>query len=553
MIRFLLSLFKPFRALIERGGADYEQFMRILELKLTIDNRKQGRNKGSSERSLILQSVGQIAMGAAFALISLNIKESFTFYYVMHTIIMVILAMTIISEFTTILFDTSENMIIQPLPIKGSTVSMARNAHVFLYLALIAVNYSLVAVVVSSIKYGIVSGLMFLSSVFLNVLFTLFLANVLYLGLMHIASGEKLKTILMYFQIGIAVLFMAGYQFGLQAVDASQVSNLLMHISWYTYLIPPAIFAGFTESVATVSYAPGNILFIVEALLLPVITLLLTSRYLTPVFNRKLLQLESGDKATKVSRSTGKTTIYYRVMETLFTRNTTERTSFQLAWRMSGYERLFKQSFFPSLAYVLIMIVAPFFKRETSVQEILNSDKYLIFLYAFMLISFTLTNSLSLGNNRNVGWIFKFLPVAKPADLFKGFIKAVFARFFNPFYLVVSVGVVAFWGPAVIPDVIIAWMAIYLTTTLMYYIQGIDLPFSQQKAASQGGKNMLRVFGLMIMAGIMGWGHYFIVQIPYLGHIVLTVLYVSGIWISNKYAADSLVKWEKVDFSSSAD
>ena len=108
-------------------------------------------------------------------------------------------------------------------------------------------------------------------------------------------------------------------------------------------------------------------MFIVEALLLPVITLLLTSRYLTPVFNRKLLQLESGDKATKVSRSTGKTTIYYRVMETLFTRNTTERTSFQLAWRMSGYERLFKQSFFPSLAYVLIMIVAPFFKRESSV------------------------------------------------------------------------------------------------------------------------------------------------------------------------------------------
>ncbi|MFW9597783.1 MAG: hypothetical protein ACMV0Y_07510, partial [Paludibacter sp.] len=82
MIRFVLSLCKPFRALIERGGADYEQFMRILELKLTIDNRKQGRNKGSSERSLILQSVGQIAMGAAFALISLNIKESFTFYYV---------------------------------------------------------------------------------------------------------------------------------------------------------------------------------------------------------------------------------------------------------------------------------------------------------------------------------------------------------------------------------------------------------------------------------------------------------------------------------------
>jgi hypothetical protein len=34
---------------------------------------------------------------------------------------------------------------------------------------------------------------------------------------MHLATGEKLKNILMYFQIAIAILFMAAYQFGIRS------------------------------------------------------------------------------------------------------------------------------------------------------------------------------------------------------------------------------------------------------------------------------------------------------------------------------------------------
>jgi ABC-2 type transport system permease protein len=200
MIRFLLSLFKPFRWFIEKMGADYNQFIRILELKLTMDNRRMKANSPKTqktpEKMLIKQSLGQIFMGLFFTIFLILVKSPFTFFYFSHTFLMAMMAMMIISEFTTILFDTSENVIIQPLPIKGNTISLARNAHVFIYLTMMAFNLSLLSVGVAIFKFGFISGLIFVISIFMNVLFTLFIANILYLGIMRLASGEQLKDLI---------------------------------------------------------------------------------------------------------------------------------------------------------------------------------------------------------------------------------------------------------------------------------------------------------------------------------------------------------------------
>jgi len=550
MIRFLLSLFRPFRWFIERTGADYNQFIHILELKLTMDNRRArgSRNKSTTpDNSIAKQSFAQIVMGFVFAMMGIIIKSEFTYFYMMHTILMFMMAMLIISEFTTILFDTSENTIIQPLPIKGSTQSLARNAHVFLYLALIAFNISVASIIIAAIKFGILSGLIFIVSILLNVLFTLFLANMLYLGIMHIVSGEQLKNVMMYFQIVIAILFMAGYQLGFNLIDKSQISNMTIGVSWYTFLIPPAIFSGLIEALSTGIFDLKHLLFIAEALIIPVVAMFITTRYLTPVFNRKLLNLEQGDRATKVKTSSGKTSLYFNIISKLFVKNNDEKAAFQLAWRMSGYERLFKQSFFPSLAYVLIMVAVQFFKRDINLSEIASSSRYLILLYSFILVSLTLSSSLMLGNNRQIDWLFKILPINSPADYFKGFIKAVFVRFFVPFYVLLSIGIVAFWGMRVIPDIIVAWLVIYMSTLLIFYMQQPIFPFSQAKASSQGGKNFVKVMGLIITAFLLGGLHYLVSKWNIYGLAALMVIYSTAIVLINKKLAYRLINWEKVD------
>ncbi|HEY3372569.1 MAG TPA: hypothetical protein VGK10_17075 [Prolixibacteraceae bacterium] len=551
MIRFLLSLFTPFRWFIEKMGADYNQFIQILRLKLTLDDRRANRYSKKKEneqgKTLFKQAIFQMFMGIFFAVFVYMVKSPFTFYYFAHTFIMVMMAMMIISEFTTILFDTSENAIIQPLPIKGNTVNLARNTHVFLYLLMMAFNLSIATFIVACFKFGVISGLIFLVTIFLNVLFTLFLTNILYLGIMRLASGEQLKNLLMYFQIVIAILFMAAYQIGLKMVDRSVITEMTLPVHWYTYLVPPAFFSGLTEAISTLSFDSSHLLFAAEALLIPPLAIFLTGKYLTPVFNRKLMDLEQGDRVSKVKTETQGESLYYRTMSTLFVRRLEEKAAFKMIWKMTGRERQFKQTFLPALGYIFIMVLAPNIGKHTSLSEITKGNTYLTILYVCMFIGFTLCNSLLIGNNQPSTWIFKSLPLDSPASFFKGSIKAAFARFFMPFYLAIGTLLCVLWGIKIIPDVIIVFLCIYLITLLSYYLQQPGFPFSMEKTAAKGGSNGMKMFGLMTLAAALGVMHYLLLRWFTGANLLLIPIYGGAIIYVNRIMVYRRINWKAVD------
>jgi len=532
-------------------GADYPQFIRILELKLTLDNRRMkglGNNsKKATENALGKQSFSQIIFGVLFATFLIIVKSSFTYYYFAHTFLMVMMAMMIISEFTTILFDTSENVIIQPLPVKGNTISLARNAHVLIYLSLMAFNLSVVSIIVAIFKFGIVSALVFTFTVFLNVLFTLFLANMLYLVIMRLASGEKLKNLLMYFQIFIAILFMAAYQLGLNMVDKTHIQDMILPVYWYTYLVPPAFFSGFIESLSSFIFDRQHIIFIVETVVVPAFGIYLTGKYLTPVFNRKLMDLEQGDRVSKIKVETVRKSLWYRIMLLTFVRRQEEKAPFKLLWTMTGRERLFMQSFLPSIGYVLIMIIVPFFRKSFDMNELVQSNRYLLILYAFFFIGTTLPVSLLTGNNQHAAWVFKTVPLSSPASYFKGFIKAAFARFFIPFYMALAIVICCIWGIRVIPDVLIALLAIYLFTSLYYYYQQASFPFALEKSASQGGAAFVKIMGLMFIAASLGFLHYLLLHWFAFANLLLIPLYLGAIYYMNRVFVYQKISWETVD------
>lgn len=551
MIRFLLSLFVPFRWFIEKMGADYNQFIRILQLKLTIDNRRMkglGNNsKKPIDNALIKQSFSQIFFGIFFAIFLVIVKSPFTYYYFAHTFVMAMMAMMIISEFTTILFDTSENVIIQPLPIKGNTISLARNAHVFIYLTMMAFNLSVFSILVAMFKFGIVAGLLFSFSILLNVLFTLFLANTLYLGLMRLASGEKLKNLLMYFQIVIAIFFMAAYQFGLNMVDKTQIKDMVLPVHWYTFFVPPAFFSGLVEAFASLNFDQSHLFFIAEALILPPVAIYLTGKYLTPVFNRKLMDLEQGDRVSKVKIETYRNSLYYRMMVSIFVHSIEEKASFKLMWKMTGRERLFKQTFLPSLGYIVIMIIVPFFNKPVSMDELVQSDRYLLILYVFIFVGATLSGAMLTGYNQYAAWIFKTVPLLSPASCFKGFIKAAFARFFMPFYLVLTIGICVVWGIKVLPDIDIAFMSIYLFSSLFYYLQSPSFPFALEKLASQGGKVFFKIMSLMVLAVSVGFLHKFMLHWFDYANLLLIPVYGGAIYYVNRIYVYKKITWKAVD------
>ena len=532
-------------------GADYKQFIRILELKLTLDNRRMkglGNNsKNATENALVKQFFGQVFLGSFFGIFLFIVKSPFTYFYFAHTFLMVMMAMMIISEFTTILFDTSENVIIQPLPIKGNTISLARNAHVFIYLTLMAFNLSVVSIIIAIFKFGIVSAFVFTCSIIMNVLFTLFLANMLYLGIMRLASGEKLKNLLMYFQIIIAILFMLAYQFGINMVDRTHIQDMILPVYWYTYLVPPAFFSGIVEALTFGIVDKQHLIFISEALIIPTLAIYFTGKYLTPVFNRKLMDLEQGDRVSKVKVETSRHGIWYRMMLPVFIHRQEEKASFRLIWIMTGRERLFIQSFLPSIAYIVIIIAVQLFAKSFNYSEMVHSDRYLLVLYIFTIVSATLAGSLSIGNNQQASWIFRTMPLISPVDYFKGFIKAAFARFFIPFYVPLSCLICFVWGVKVIPDVLIALLVIYLITLLYYYFQTPNFPFGMEKSANQGGNSFMKVMGLMAVAGILGYLHYFLLHWFNFANLLLMPVYLSAIYYVNRILIHKIITWEAID------
>ena len=551
MIRILLSLFVPFRWFIEKMDADYSQFIRILQLKLTLDDRRANKYSKKSanghEKTLIKQSFFQILMGAFFGIFLILVKTPFTFFYLSHTFLMAMMAMMIISEFSTILFDTSENVIIQPLPIKGNTVSLARNAHVFIYLAMMAFCLSVVTIFIAIYKFGNLAGLIYVFTIFLNVLFTLFFTNILYLGIMRIVSGERLKNLLMYFQIVIAIFFMAAYQIGLRMIDKTAIQDMVLPVHWFTFLLPPAFFSGLIEAITTLNFDQSHLIFIAEALIVPPLAIYFTGKYLTPLFNRKLMDLEQGDRVSKIKTESGQKSIWYRLMSSLFVHSHEEKAAFKMMWKMTGRERQFKQTMLPAFGYILIMIIAPNIGKHGSFSDFTTGYNYLLVLYAFAMISFAICSSLLIGNNQTSTWVFKSMPLASPASFFKGAINAAFARYFIPFYLVMGTGICVLWGVKVLPDVFIAFLAIYLITLLLYYYQQPGFPFSLEKTAVQGGANAIKVFGLMALAALIGFMHYGLLKWFSFANLLLIPVYGAAIYYVNRIMVYRKITWVEVD------
>ena len=551
MITFILKLFVPFRWFIEKMGADYNQFIRILKLKLTLDDRRVNRyskkTENGQEKTLIKQSFFQIFMGVFFALFLILVKTPFTFFYFAHTFLMVMMAMMIISEFSTILFDTSENVIIQPLPIKGNTISLARNAHVFIYLTMMAFCLSVVTIVLAIYKFGGIAGLIYVLTIFLNVLFTLFFTNILYLGIIRLVSGERLKNLLMYFQIAIAIFFMAAYQIGLRMVDKSAIRDMVLPVHWFTYLFPPAFFSGLIEGITTFNFDQSHLLFIAEALILPPVAIYFTGKYLTPVFNRKLMELEQGDRVSKIKSENSQSSLWYRLNSAIFVADKDEKAVFKLMWKMTGRERQFKQTLLPTFGYIIIMIILPNFGKHQTFSDFTTGYKYFLILYVFMMVSFALCSSLLIGNCQTATWVFKSLPLKSPASFFKGAIKAAFARFFVPFYLLIGTVVCVLWGIKALPDVIIALMSIYLMTLMAYYFQQPGFPFSLEKTAVQGGSNVMKVFVLMALSAVVGFLHYSLLKWFDFANLMLIPVYGAAIFYVNRIMVYRQITWKDVD------
>ncbi len=551
MIKLLLSLFVPFKSIIKRMGASYTQFIKILELKLTLDNRRPSNFNGNRAKenssSLFWQFLMMFILGLVILTITTKLHDSFTLFFLGHSMLTLTISMLIISEFSTILLDTSDNTILHPLPINSTTLSLARNAHIFIHLMFSALSLMLPIIIQIAIQYGIGSMAAFIFALILNVIFTLFLSNLLYLGIMRFAKGDKLKNLLMYFQVVMAILFMAIYQLSLNLFEKIDFSNITIATDWYTYIIPSTYFAGFTEMFSSLNFSPNLTILSLVALALPPLGLYIIGKYLTPIFNKKLADIEQSDKLSSQKQPRTLANLFSK----LFSFNQQERTAFVLIWKLIGRERLFLQTVLPTFGYILFFMVFPFFKDFEGITSLAETDKYFVILYASCFLSASIPPSMSIGNNKEIGWLIRSLPIESPHRFFIGAMKSVFVRFLTPFYIAVSIGVVAIWGTKAIADIAVVYMVMYLNIVAAFLATPKKHPFSSNKKSSNSGATLAIFFLVMMSTIILGYIHYYGAQMYKFFPVMLILIYGLAIYIVQTMIFKKFFTWKALDLANS--
>jgi ABC-2 type transport system permease protein len=572
MNKFLLRIVSLFRGLYEKGGVDFNQLKIILGLKLTMDNRRQtavamrgfgGKKKDEPSNRFIISLVflGFFSFFmSGFIGIAPTPYIGFTFYF---AFVMMLIIMTLISDYSSVLLDTADNIILLPRPVNSKTLFWTRLTHISLFVGQIVFALTLIPCIVVMVKFSGLAAIVFILMMLLTALFALFLTTILYLLIIRYASEEKLKDAINYMQIGMAIFFYAGYQLLPRLIDFVHIKDSTLEPTWWHIFIPPMWMSGTLDGIITGEFSVVKIILMFLSGFAPIGGIWFMSRYFSSSFGEKLtpLSTEYGSSAIIATPSTKESfrTVsdskkgLMQQLSTWTTSNPVEQGIFQLVWYQLSRDRKLKLRLYPQLAYsfvLFIMILMPFFKKQASFTDILdamrNSRTYIMLIYMSSLSALTMMMGIVYSDDFKAAWVYYALPIKRVGDILSGSFKAQMLRYFIPFFIIYALIIFFIWGLPVLDDVFFGLLNILIFTLSFSLMSTPKLPFSEMSTGnSQGGNTafvFLTLFAFMLIGGI----HYFIAKLPYVVIMAIPFQLIALYFLLKAY---SQISWKNVNLN----
>ncbi|WP_184547143.1 hypothetical protein [Mucilaginibacter sp. FT3.2] len=520
----LVSLFYP---VLAKTGVDTVQLDEILRVKLLMDNRRpktlfaakrNSQNKNAQSPWMI--SFLQILMGFFIGLVlTLNQMPYVgqTYYFI---IFMVLMALTLISDFTTVLVDTRDQFILLPRPINDRTVAVSRILHISIYVLRLALLQGLPALVIVGFVDGILAVPIFFIQLLEATFLSIFLVNIVYLLLMRSVSPQKFKDVISYFQIGFSVLIFASYYLLPRLINVSVLGNINLLSHWWAYTLPPVWIAAMNEALIHTSRA--NYITILLATLgftVPILGLWLVAKVLAPGFNRRLSVIATSDgnsNTTGQVKKAGKFNLIEK-MSNVVASDPVENAGFRITWKLAARTREFKMKVYPAFAYVPIYFLYFALNGKGDSlsdrwEKLQHGHTYVFLIYLCTFILSSMLMHISMSEKYKSAWVYYALPIGEPGKILSGMYKAIICLYFLPYCLVLSIGIIAIWGPAAINDIILAFLISLIYGILMALFMVKGLPFSNPVVAKQGGGKMVTSLLILGFIGAIGFGHYMLMR-----------------------------------------
>lgn len=560
--RFFLWLFLMPTSLYTKMGVDMLQLRAILTTKLMMDNRRPSgfsqmkRNSGEKKelsKATLGTIFGSLIMGLFF-LYSFALGEEvvthLTFYFSMF---IMMLCITLITDFTSVLIDVRDNFIILPKPISDATFVTARLLHIMIRIFMVVIPLSLPAAITVTIMQGWAILPAFLLMVILSTILSIFIINAVYILILQITTPAKFQSIISYIQIGFTILIYAGYQVLPRMVRSEGILHLKLADLQYIVLYPPYWFAQATHALSIGSFDRGSTLTLFLSLFIPIVLLWVVVRYFAPSFNQKLAMITASSAEQPVVVKRPKEVSNTRVnwverIALLLTKPGSEFMGFLFTWKMIGRSRDFKLKVYPSIGYVIVIGGMVLFNEFHSEKAIVHSEKslmgfLLMFTYFSCFVLVAAIMQLQYSEKYKAGWIFRIAPVERPGVVLSGAIKSIMVSFYLPIVLLVTVAAIALLGIKSLPNVVLGAYNVISICTIISFISLRSLPFSQPQNAVSKGQTFIQ--GLLILAvpGLFGFIHWWISD--YLWVVAIFILITALIpWL----VFDEIKKlnWEKV-------
>ena len=528
MTSLILFLLDRLQFLFRAMGTDYWQLRAIVQVKLMMDNRRNpislGRygkpsadNNSSFTRILGIYAVvgGLISVG----MLTRSDRDLMFFPLTLQfSYIMSLCAMTLISDYSSVILDSSDNQIILPRPVSSQTLWLARIVHITSYLFAIALSLSAVGVLVIGYRFGALAGLLFLALSLLSAVLMVFLTNVFYLVLMRFISEEKLREIINYVQILMAVLFYGGYQLLPRLMDTQTMLTEALSHQWWHYAVPPMWMAGAMELIIRPVLDQTHLIYLLLALLMPVAGLWFMNRFLTLDFTQKLSSIDQENRPVTALRSAlseqpirqTQSGLVDRLSDWLTT-TPLERAAFSFTWRITGRDRKFKLKTYPQLGFGLAYVVVMSIQGQSLGQ---SGFFYLFALYFAGIYVMVAQYQLSISDNYRASWVYGSAPIRAPGDVLSGSLKALIVKLLTPFYVLLASYILFRYGLNKTPDVVLAFFNSLIMLISAALLSTRHLPFSVAPDVVKRN-NTARSLLVGVILGAVGFSHYGLSLIPF--------------------------------------
>jgi hypothetical protein len=509
MIKVVTQILQLLRGIFTRAGVDFERMLAIVTVKLTVDNRvdRSGRNKKTSN-ALWRQGVLLGISGAVFFVFGM-VDSSFEIPLLLfHSYLLLMLMMSFMMEYSRLLFNRNDNHILQHLPVTSKTILVARLVTMLSYMFFLSGCMSVIPAIVIVFWQGLMSAGLFIISVFLNTLFTLLLANVIYLGVMRFISVEKFVRVMSYVQVILVAGVAMSYQLVGMVVRNFQVD--MLHPETWVYFTPPFYFVALTTIVKQ-SSIPALILAlsgIAGVVLLGFITVV----YLAPYFSVKMGKIDEHALESK-ARKMGKER-WLHGLARVFARTPLQISGFVLGWRLTRDNLRFRQGILPMIIYTIFL--AFFFIYQGS-RDGIGGAGYYMPLYMASMVAIGVQMHMSTTEKEDLLWVYRSKPLARPGALILGSYKALYVKYYLPVYVLLSVVFIVRSDWIILPDLLFILAMSTFVSYVYLWFSGMLFPFSKERGTMNSGRNILRIVILMFMLFVIGGLHALSMRLSWYG------------------------------------